>query len=283
MAFSGSRVVAWPTDRDELIALQFELAAAADEVEPWPLPDRLDGLLVEAAFVTFPTGLHGPGDIGDPAWAAAVVVGAGAGDAVRDQTVVRGFAGAPYEAGLLALREGALLEAAVGGLEQRPDIVLVDATGRDHPRRAGLALHLGAILDLPIVGVTNRLLCAGPDRVAGLGHQRGASTPVLRHAGAEAPSCAPLAGRAAPLSRSAEPGTGSGWPEIVGYAVRAKAGANPLFAHAAWRTGPETARALVLATTSSRARTPAPLRAARTLARIERARDEGRLPGPRWR
>ena len=44
-----------------------------------------------------------------------------------------------------------------------PDIVLVNATGRDHPRRAGLAVHLGAVLDLPTVGVTDRSLTATPD------------------------------------------------------------------------------------------------------------------------
>jgi len=273
-------VAAWPTDREELIALQFELAAAADEVEPWPLPDRLDELLIAAAFVTFPTGLHGPGDIGDPAWAAAVATRVAEPGVGLEQAVVRGFAGAPYEAGLLALREGALLEAAVGGLEQRPDLLLVDATGRDHPRRAGLALHLGAILDVPTVGVTNRLLCAGPDHASELGQETGACTPLLRHDGRDAPGCTPLGGRAA-VSMLAE--SGAAWPEIVGYAVRVKSGSNPLFAHAAWRTSPETARALVLATSTSRARTPAPLRVARTLARVERARDEGRLPGPGWR
>jgi deoxyribonuclease V len=53
--------------------------------------------------------------------------------------VVSGEAGAPYLPGLLALREGALLEAAVRALPRPPEVLLVDATGRDHPRRAGLA------------------------------------------------------------------------------------------------------------------------------------------------
>jgi deoxyinosine 3'endonuclease (endonuclease V) len=35
-----------------------------------------------------------------------------------------------------------------------PEVLVVNATGRDHPRRAGLALHLGAVLRLPTVGVT---------------------------------------------------------------------------------------------------------------------------------
>jgi deoxyribonuclease V len=40
------------------------------------------------------------------------------------------------------------------------DVLLVNATGRDHPRRAGLALDLGAVLDLPPVGISHRLLLA---------------------------------------------------------------------------------------------------------------------------
>src|ERR671936_574604 len=52
------------------------------------------------------------------------------------------MAGAPYEPRLLALREGPLLEAAVLALQERPDALIVNATGRDHARRAGLALQL---------------------------------------------------------------------------------------------------------------------------------------------
>ena len=88
---------------------------------------------------------------------------------------MHGKSGAPYAAGLLALREGPLLEGAVRALQQRPDLVLVDATGRDHPRRAGLALHLGAVLDLPTIGVTNRPLAAA--RRPGTG--RGAAAPLM--------------------------------------------------------------------------------------------------------
>src|ERR1019366_7253372 len=68
-----------------------------------------------------------------------------------------------YEPGLLALREGPLLEAAVRALARMPDVLLVNATGRDHPRRAGVAVQLGAILELPTVGVTHRPLLAGGD------------------------------------------------------------------------------------------------------------------------
>jgi deoxyribonuclease V len=68
--------------------------------------------------------------------------------------VVRETAGAPFEPRLLALREGLQLEKAVRALPRRAHVLLVDATGRDHPRHAGLALQLGA------VGVTHRGLLA---------------------------------------------------------------------------------------------------------------------------
>jgi deoxyribonuclease V len=139
---------------------------------------------------------------------------------------------------MLALREGPLLEHAVRALPIAPEVLLVNATGRDHPRRAGLALHLGAVLGLPTVGVTTRpLLAEGawpPD-------QRGATAP-LRLGG-----------------------------EAVGYWVRTRAGAKPVAVHAAWQTDAQAAVQVVLAATR-RARTPEPLRRARTLARTRRAR-----------
>lgn len=59
--------------------------------------------------------------------------------------------------------------------------------------------------------------------------------------------------------------------ERVGYWLRTEAGTRPLAVHAAWRIDPETAAEVVLATTS-RARTPEPLRRARQAARTARAR-----------
>ena len=151
--------------------------------------------------------------------------------------VVRGQAGAPYEAGLLFLREGQLLDAAVRRLPERPDVLLVNGTGLDHPRNAGLSEHLGALFGLPTVGVTHRPLFSEgswPD------DERGSISPLT------------LDG------------------QVVGYWVRTRRGARPLAVHAAWRTSPETAAEVVLATTA-RARTPEPLRLARQLARIARA------------
>jgi deoxyribonuclease V len=147
-----------------------------------------------------------------------------------------GTAPASYEAGLLALREGPVLEAAVRGLSSPPEVLLVNATGRDHPRRAGLAVHLGAVLDLPTLGVTHRPLVARGDWPA---DERGARTPLV------------LDG------------------ELVGYWLRTRPGTRPLAVHAAWRTDSDTAVEIVLA--HSAARTPEPLRHARRVGRTARA------------
>lgn len=221
-------VRAWPTSREQLLEEQARLAEAAPP--PWRPSARP---AVGGCFVCFERGPSGPGRPGEPGWAAAAVLERGRPLATA---AVHGEAGAAYAAGLLALREGPLLEAAVRALASPPDILIVDATGRDHPRHAGLAVHLGAVLDLPTVGVTHRTLRAKgtwpPD-------QRGARSPLL------------LDG------------------EIAGFWLRTRAGTRPLAVHAGWRTDAETAAALVLAV--AQARTPEPLRLARTLARTARA------------
>jgi hypothetical protein len=112
-------------------------------------------------------------------------------------TVVPGYAGAPYEPGLLALREGAILEAAVRTLRELPDALLVDATGGDHPRRAGLALQLGAALELPTVGHAPPARRRG--RLARRRARRPHAAPLRRRAcrllaadeGRHAPACRP--------------------------------------------------------------------------------------------
>ncbi|MDQ4070201.1 MAG: endonuclease V, partial [Actinomycetota bacterium] len=154
------------------------------------------------------------------------------------QSVVADRVPAAYRPGLLALREGPILAAAVAALPVRPDVLLVDASGVDHPRRAGLAVHLGAVTGLPTVGVTQRsLLASGP-------------WPELRR---RAMSAVTVDGR------------------IVGYWVCTRTGSRPVLAHAAWRTSAETAAETVLAASTEAARTPVPLQEARRVAREARS------------
>ncbi|HET6918280.1 MAG TPA: endonuclease V [Jiangellaceae bacterium] len=212
--------------------MQHVLAAAVPDA--WVPPDGQ--LLVGGCFACFPNGHSGPGAAGEATWAAAVVM---RGRQATGHQVMTGSAGAPYEPGFLALRVGALLESVVRDLPERPDVLLIDATGRDHPRRAGLALHLGAVLDLPTVGVTHRPLIASGE-------------PPADHVGATSPL--QLDG------------------DVVGFWLRTRAGVRPLAIHAGWRVDAVTAVDVVRASCRGR-RTPEPLREARRLART--ARDRG--------
>ena len=216
----------WPATPEDLAREQERLASLS--CEPWAPPPG--ALRLGACAVVF--GRAGRDGVG---WAAAVV--AEKGETVASSTRVSRI-DAPFTRGLLALREGPILEAVVRGLPRRPDVLLVAAAGRDHPRRAGLALHLGAALDLPTVGVTDDPLLAKGDEPA----------PGWM-------SMAPLR-----LGR-----------EVVAYRVRTRAGAKPVVAHAAWRTSAEVAADVVLGSCAL-ARWPEPLRAARRMARELRGR-----------
>jgi deoxyribonuclease V len=221
----------WPTDAADLASVQEELARAAPPA--WaPPPGRL---LVGGCYVCFARGVTEAGAAGDPGVAGAAVT---RGRRLLAAVTATGPAGAPYRPALLALREGALLEAAVRTLPLRPDVLLVNATGRDHPRRAGLALHLGAVLDLPTVGVTDRPLLAEGDPPQ---DTDGATSPLL------------LDG------------------EPVGCWLRTRQGVRPVAVHAGWRTDVDMAVEVVLAATRRPARTPEPLRRARTAARVARS------------
>lgn len=193
----------------------------------FPVPETPS---VGGVFVCFPRGGMGAGAAGDPGWAAAVVM---QGRRRAQAATVRGSAGAAYRPGFLALREGPLLAAAVDALERKPDVLIVNATGRDNPRRCGLAVHLGAVLDIPTVGVTHRPLVA-----SGAWPQEGrwSRSPLM------------LGG------------------EVVGYWFRTSVGTRPVCVHAGWRTGPDLAVEIVRLVTG-RFRTPEPLRRARTAAR----------------
>jgi len=224
----------WPQTPAELVRVQRELASARPA--PWRAASARP--LIVGCFVCFARGVRGRGAAGDRGWAAAALMRGNR--QLAEMAIARGEAGAAYEPGLLALREGPLLEAALRALRTQPDVVIANATGRDHPRGAGLALHLGAALDLPSIGVSDRALLAD-----------GAQAPAERSA------WCPL------LLEGVE----------VARLVRTRLGARPIVVHAGWRTDLDTATSVAL-TSIRRARTPEPLRRARREARRTRAADE---------
>lgn len=65
----------------------------------------------------------------------------------------------PYVPTFLSFREGPAIMSAFGKLKLKPDILMVDGCGINHPRRAGLATHVGVALDIPTIGVTKHILC----------------------------------------------------------------------------------------------------------------------------
>jgi deoxyribonuclease V len=167
----------------------------------------------------------------DHAAAAAVAIRDGrvvaVGEAVVDLAI-------PYVPGLLAFREGEAVLAALADLgpEVAVDLLVVDGSGRIHYRCAGLATHLGVLLDRPAVGVAKALLCGQPAREVEGGLPEGERVPVRADADYE---------------YGAAPGA------VVGYAVSTRQydspdrHVNPLYVSPGHRVHAETAADLVLA------------------------------------
>ena len=139
----------------------------------------------------------------------------------------------PYVPGLLSFRE---IPAVLEALEKstiRPDVIMTDGQGRAHPRRFGLACHLGVLLDLPVFGVAKkRLIGTHPD----VGLIKGSSAPLIDR------------------------------DEIIGMVVRTRSAVKPVFVSVGHRVTLEDAVRLTLASTS-RYRIPEPTRLAHQVSR----------------
>ncbi|MDD5297954.1 MAG: deoxyribonuclease V [Rhodocyclaceae bacterium] len=159
-----------------------------------------------------------------------------------EQAIVRLPTRFPYVPGLLSFREAPAALAALSRLSAAPDLVLYDGQGLAHPRRLGIACHIGLLTGLPSIGVAKtRLVGTHGEVPAG----RGEWTPLTDHG------------------------------ETVGAVLRSRAGVSPIYVSVGHRLSLETAVHWVMACTG-RYRLPETTRHAHRLASTE-AGAEGRI------
>jgi deoxyribonuclease V len=153
-----------------------------------------------------------------------------------ERVVARGSILFPYVPGLLGFREIPILLDALSQLKGKPQVVLVDGAGVAHPRRFGLATHLGLHLDVPTVGCAKSRLVGqhGP-----LGWELGAHA-WLSHGG-----------------------------RVLGFLLRTRRGVRPLYVSPGHRISPEGALEVMLQCLG-RFRIPEPLRQAHILVEREK-------------
>ncbi|MFJ6124008.1 endonuclease V [Streptomyces griseoviridis] len=193
----------WPTTEDEARAVQDELRTRVRAGGSGPPPGVVTG--VDVAY----------DDERDLVAAAAVVLDAATLDVVAEATAV-GRVAFPYVPGLLAFREIPAVRAALDALPCPPGLVVCDGYGLAHPRRFGLASHLGVLTGLATIGVAKNPFVFTYDDP---GAPRGSASPLLA-------------------------GT-----EEVGRALRTQDGVKPVFVSVGHRTDLDDACAQVLALT----------------------------------
>ncbi|HET7108171.1 MAG TPA: endonuclease V [Candidatus Acidoferrum sp.] len=135
----------------------------------------------------------------------------------------------PYVPGLLSFREIPVLLAALRKLKTMPDLLFCDAQGYAHPRRLGLASHLGVVLDFPTIGCAKSRLI-------------GAHNSLPQKAGSWVPLLDEKAGG-----------------ERIGAVLRTRAGVKPIYVSQGHRVSLETAIRLTLSVTDG-FRIPRPTR-----------------------
>jgi len=179
----GQQVHPWKVNTSEARAIQLRLARLVSRKNEVPRPRLVAGVDISAP--RFQGKVRGTVVVLSYPELEVVEIGA------VEQTV-----DFPYIPGLLSFRESPVILAAYEKLRSKPDLILVDGQGIAHPRRFGIASHLGVLLDVPTIGCAKSLLCGTHDV---LGPEAG-STAGIEHEG-----------------------------EIIGMALRTKANVRPVY------------------------------------------------------
>ena len=219
----------WPDDPKEAVELQRRAAGLARE-EPLD-PDTVE--LVAGLDVSYAKE--------DPTLAAAAVVLDARTLTVVEQVALSAETTFPYISGLFAFREIPSILKALTELTVTPDVIVCDGFGLAHPRRFGIATHLGVLLDRPVVGSAKSVLYG---RHSEPGQERGAWTPMV-------------AGRSetvADSARLAEEGA-----EVIGRVLRTRRKVRPVYVSVGHRVDLEGATDLILRL-SPKYRIPEPIR-----------------------
>ena len=215
----------WDLTEAEALALQLRLA---------PLVAAAPPIALEAVRVVAGVDVSYDDEAGE-AYAAVVAYTYPALEPLAEAALTRPNA-FPYVPGLLSFREAPVALEALAALAVRPDVLLCDGHGIAHPRRFGLACHLGLLTGLPSVGCAKSWLLGVYDEPGrGVGDQ----TPLRDGA------------------------------EVMGAAVRTRPGSRPLFVSPGYRVTLAQAVEVTLRCLRG-ARLPEPARAADRLAGVTR-------------
>lgn len=213
----------WDLSPKEAIALQKELASRVVAEDRLGAVRRVAGVDVHLA----------PG--GSSTLAAISILAYPDLELVEEATAIAPIR-FPYVPGLLSFREIPAIEPAWAGLRETPDVILCDAHGRAHPRRFGLACHLGLLTEIPTIGVAKSRLTGSHEEVP---RDRGTWRPLMDG------------------------------DQVIGAIVRTRTGVRPVYVSVGHLVSLERAIDFVLSCLT-RFRIPEPLRRAHRLAATSR-------------
>lgn len=222
-----SELHSWDMTPTEAVQLQKELASRV-RLQPLENP----GPLLAACDVSF--------NVGSEDLFAAIVVLNREDFSIVEEVTVHAKGSFPYVSGLLSFREMPILLQGFARLQTKPDIILCDGQGIAHPRRLGIASHLGLWLNVPTIGSAKNLLCG---RYEEPGILRGEKSAIIHR------------------------------KEVIGYALRSRSQVKPIFVSPGHLCDLDSAVAIVYQLLD-RYRIPPPIRHVHNLSNAVRKGDQ---------